>query len=316
MSDLVIVVHGGAGKPFPEDVSCRIDEAMRKGLRDALAAGHEVLAQGGSALDAVERSVRRLEADAVFNAGRGSVLNAHGGIAMDAAIMSGVDRKAGAIAAVPRVVHPITAARRVMEDTDHVLLVGEGALAFCKEKGLRIEDEAYFVTDIRKRQLEHAKRERLTPTGGHPGDSSGTVGAVALDGEGNLAAATSTGGVTNQLPGRVGDSPLIGAGTWADNETCAVSATGTGEVIIRTSFAHNIDARIRYKRLALSAACREVMDAALSLGGEVGCISVNRHGHVAMPFSTSIMARGIMRSASDVQVAVGRSESLSGVLDS
>ena len=301
MGQLVIAIHGGAGSA-DEDACARTDETMREGLREALAVGYERLERGGSALDAVEASVRHLEANALFNAGRGSVLTSEGRVQMDAAIMSGVDRSAGAIAAVPAVVHPISAARKVMEDSPHVLLVGADALAFCQQKGLHTEAPAYFVTELRKRQLARAQRDGAAE---HE-PSSGTVGAVARDGQGNLAAATSTGGMSNQLPGRVGDSPLIGAGTWADNETCAVSVTGSGETIVRASVAHNIDALLRYSGLDVGQACRRSVDRVVALGGEAGCIAVDRRGRVAMPFSTPIMARGVMRTGSEIELSIGR----------
>lgn len=313
MSDVVIVVHGGAGRRPREDASSNADDAVRAGLRDALSTGYAILAGGGSALDAVEQSVRRMEANEVFNAGRGSVLNAAGEARMDASIMTGRDRRAGAVAALSDVRHPISAARAVMEGTNHVLLVGDRAVAFCRAQGLSLEEAAYFVTDLRIRQLERAKREGATSLDLDQGDASGTVGAVALDATGTLAAATSTGGMTNQLPGRVGDSAIIGAGTWAANETCAVSATGVGETIMRAGFARHIDSLIRYKSMPLPRACRCAVDDVVSLRGAVGCVAVDRHGRVATPFSTPFMARGIMRGGSNVQVALDRTERLSGI---
>ena len=312
MLDVVLVVHGGAGRRRREDASSDADDAVRAGLRDALSTGYAILSAGGSALDAVEQSVRRMEANEVFNAGRGSVLNAEREARMDASIMNGADRRAGAVAALSAVRHPISAARRVMEETNHVLLVGDQAVAFCRAQGLSMEAAAYFVTDLRMRQLERAKRERKTTLDLDDGDSTGTVGAVALDARGDLAAATSTGGMTNQLPGRVGDSAIIGAGTWAANATCAVSATGIGETIMRAGFARHVDSLIRYKHMQLPTACQRAVDDVISLRGAVGCVAVDRHGRVAMPFSTSFMARGIVRSGVDAQVALDRTERLSG----
>lgn len=304
MSEVVILVHGGAGRPSSESIAPAREAAMRDGIHDALGAGSDILESGGVAVDAVEEAVRRLEANPEFNAGRGSVLDAAGHVRMDASIMRGMDRAAGAVANLSRVVHPVSAARLVMERTKHVLLVANDALTFCEEQGLELEETSYFVTDLRREQLERAKRKERVALEHRHDDSLGTVGAVALDVEGDLAAATSTGGITHQLPGRVGDSAIIGAGTWSDNESCAVSATGTGEAIIRANFAHLVDALVRCEGLPLMEACQRAVEQVVSLGGSVGCIAVDKSGNVAMPFSTPMMARGVKRGGATAQVAI------------
>jgi isoaspartyl peptidase/L-asparaginase-like protein (Ntn-hydrolase superfamily) len=267
----VLLVHGGAGTPHDGKVD---DEtAVRDALRAALLAGYELLAGGGAAIDAVETAVRSLEDCPLFNAGRGSVLNAEGHVEMDAAVMEGVSREAGACAGVTGVRHPITLARSIMEKTPHVLLVGEGAERYARDAALEFEDPGWFVVE----------NERAP----HAGDPEhGTVGAVALDSSGHLAAATSTGGVRGQLHGRVGDTPVIGAGTWAD-ERVAVSCTGTGEQFIRAAVSHELSARVRHANEPLTDAAATVID---DLDG--GFISLSADGTSAMPFNTALMYRG------------------------
>jgi beta-aspartyl-peptidase (threonine type) len=265
----VLLVHGGAGNPIGGSVE---DEpAHHAALRDALLAGYELLAGGGPALDAAEAAVRSLEECAFFNAGRGSVLTAEGRVEMDAAVMDGATREAGACAGITRVRHPVSLARAIMEKTPHVLLVGEGAERYAADAALELAEPEWFVTE----------RERSRHSGQH-----GTVGAVALDSNGCLAAATSTGGVRGQLPGRVGDTPVMGAGTWAD-EHVAVSCTGAGEQFIRAAVAHELSARVRHAQ-------EPVADAALQTiaGLDGGLIAVGSDGSVAMPFNTALMYRG------------------------
>lgn len=264
----VLLVHGGAGNPSGGTVD---DEAAHHdALRDALLAGYELLAGGGAALDAAEAAVRSLEDCALFNAGRGSVLNLEGRVEMDAAVMDGVSREAGACAGVTRVRHAVSLARAIMEKTPHVLLVGEGGERYAEDAGLEFEDPSWFVTE--REQARHGEH--------------GTVGAVALDADGHLAAATSTGGVRGQLPGRVGDTPLIGSGTWAD-ERVAVSCTGTGEQFIRAAAAHELSARVRHAGEQLPAAAATVVE-----GLDGGFISLASDGSHAMPFNTALMYRG------------------------
>jgi len=280
----VLLVHGGAGNPLGGQVD---DEtAYHDALRDALLAGYELLAGGAAALDAAEAAVRVLEDCPLFNAGRGSVLNAEGHVEMDAAVMDGATREAGACAGVVRVRHPVSLARAILEKTPHVLLVGEGALRYAEDAGLDFEDPEWFVTE----------RERTRSAGGE----HGTVGAVALDSTGALAAATSTGGVRGQLHGRVGDTPVIGAGTWADSHV-AVSCTGTGEQFIRGAIAHELAAQVRLAGAGLS-------DAAQVIAGlHGGLIALGRDGSWAMPFNTALMYRGRAAGGS-VQTWIWREE--------
>ena len=259
-----------------------------------MAAGRDVLAGGGGALDAVTQAVVVLEDDPLFNAGRGSVFSAAGTQEMDAAIMDGRDLRAGAVAAIFGPRNPILAARAVMEYSAHVLLVGEGALPFCREQGIAFSEPDYFYTEERWRAL-HAELERRRR--GLAGDDDeqrrhGTVGAVARDYDGNLAAATSTGGMTGKIPGRVGDSPIIGAGTYAHNAACAVSATGHGEMFMRYGVAFEIAARVRHAGLPLDEAARAVIDELGEFGGRGGVIAVGRTGALTLPFNTAGMYRG------------------------
>jgi beta-aspartyl-peptidase (threonine type) len=249
-------------------------------LKEALEAGYELLAKGNSSLDAVAAAVLVLEDSPLFNAGRGSAFNADGDIEMDASIMDGATLAAGAVAAVRRIRNPVLAARAVMENTRHVLLAGDSADRFARRHGLKLERPGYFHTARRWNAL---KRNRK--------NYHGTVGAVALDAEGNLAAATSTGGYTGKLPGRVGDSPLIGAGTYADNRACAVSGTGLGEAFIRAAVAHDVCARMRYGGSSLTAAAAAALKNVAALGGDGGLIAVDRRGNVAMPFNSEGMFR-------------------------
>jgi isoaspartyl peptidase/L-asparaginase-like protein (Ntn-hydrolase superfamily) len=260
---------------------------------DILVAGYQALQRGAGSLDAVELAVRLLEDDALFNAGRGSVLTACGTVEMDAAIMDGKNRRAGAVAAVTTIKNPIGAARAVMETSPHVLLAGSGAETFAAEQGLEKADPGYFITPRREEQLRKARMPTalpLNPKEDQPG-AVGTVGAVARDMKGHLAAATSTGGMTNKLPGRVGDSPLIGSGTWADDETCAVSCTGDGELFIRTVFAHEVHTLLRFTDMDLRQACKTALKQLETLGGSGGCIAVDARGNVVLALNTPGMYR-------------------------
>jgi beta-aspartyl-peptidase (threonine type) len=293
-----------------QDLTAEAERAYRAALERALDAGVAVLDGGGSALAAVESAVVALEDDPLFNAGRGAVFAADGRHELDASIMDGRTRAAGAVAGVRRVRNPIRLARLVMERSAHVLLVGEGAESFAREQGVELVDPGWFSTARRRAQLAATKRElgedvptrsedtavdqELADAG--PDDRTvGTVGAVALDADGHLAAATSTGGLTNKRPGRVGDSPVIGAGTYADDRACAVSVTGTGELFLRAVVAYDVAARMRYAGQTLADAARAaIMDSVASLGGlgGGGLIAVDGQGAVAMPFSTEGMYRG------------------------
>ena len=269
---------------------------MRRGLTEALAAGWRVLEGGGPALESVVAAVRVLEDCLEFNAGRGSVLSASGGVEMDAAVMDGAARKAGAVAVVRRVVHPVEAALAVMRDTSHVLLAGEEAEAFARRQGLELAEPAFFVTARRRAQLERA---RPAPQGG------GTVGAVARDGAGHLAAATSTGGVVGKLPGRVSDSSLVGAGTWADDATCALSGTGSGDSFIRCAFAHEVHASLHHAGLDLATACERALALVRADGGHGGCIALDAAGTLALPFDTPAMPRAWIGADGTARIALG-----------
>jgi L-asparaginase / beta-aspartyl-peptidase len=280
----VLAIHGGAG-PAPDgepDGGASQWPGQAAGLAAALRAGLAVLAAGGPALEAVTAAVTVLEDDEHWNAGRGSALTAAGTVEMDAAVADGQERRIGGVACVTGVRHPVLAARAVMDDGRHVLLSGPGAVAFAREAGLAFEPEEWFIIERRRRDLAR----RLNAAAG------GTVGAVARDGAGHLAAATSTGGRTGQLPGRIGDSPVPGAGTWADDAGCAVSATGVGEAFLRAGFAHEVDARLRLERVDLDSACQEALAAVTAAGGDGGCIAVTRDGPPVLPFTTALMHRG------------------------
>ena len=278
MDEIAIVVHGGAGG-LPRDAA-RVDR-MRAGAAAAVEAGHAVLAGGGTSLEAVEAAVVMLEDDPDFNAGRGAALTEYGRVELDASIMEGTSRAAGAVAAVRGVRNPIRAARAVLEEGRHVLLVGAPAIEFAATAGLDFESETWFVTERERLALANAAEP-----------ARGTVGAVARDAQGCLAAATSTGGVSGQRLGRVGDSPLIGAGTWADDATVAVSCTGHGESIVRSALAHEVDALLRHRGLGLEGACAIAIDGLGRWGQDGGLIAVSSHGEVAAKFNSAAMTRG------------------------
>jgi L-asparaginase / beta-aspartyl-peptidase len=299
-----LVIHGGAGVVLARISSGRFAE-YEASLGRILDSGFDVLESGGSGLDAVTLAVRMLEDDPLFNAGRGAALTSEGTAELDAAIMDGCEERAGAVAAVQHVKNPVELARRVLENSPHVMLVGAGAEEFALQQGMIPVPNRYFRTSERIAQLEGEQR------GERGGDvaagSQGTVGAVALDAMGNLAAATSTGGVTNKHPGRVGDSPLIGAGTYAKNGVCAVSGTGQGEYFIRAVAAHHIAAAVEYRRMALEEAVQELVHRVLPrLGGLGGIIAVDAHGKVSMDFNTQGMFRGARDSNGRRTVAIAR----------
>jgi beta-aspartyl-peptidase (threonine type) len=298
MDEIAIVVHGGAGGAIADPERA---ERMRAGAAVAIEAGHAVLAGGGAALDAVEAAVVVLEDDPEFNAGRGAALTEYGRVELDASVMDGTNRAAGAVAAVRGVRNPIRAARAVLEDGRHVLLVGPPAIEFAATAGLAFENETWFVTE----------RERLALVAIKEGDvtgARGTVGAVARDANGRLAAATSTGGVSGQRLGRVGDSPLIGAGTWADDATVAVSCTGHGESIIRSALAHEVDALLRHRGCGLDEACAQAIKDLGRWGGDGGLIAVSAHGDVAAMFNSGAMTRGWRVGHGPVVTAIGPDE--------
>jgi beta-aspartyl-peptidase (threonine type) len=272
----VIAIHGGAGVLRAD----KPGKKQRAVLEQALEAGYSILQAGGQGLDAVAAAVMVLEDSPLFNAARGSSFNADGEIEMDASIMDGESLRAGAVAAVRRIRNPVLAARTVMEKTRHVLLAAQGAERFARRQGLKFEPAAYFHTARRWSALRQNRKSY-----------HGTVGAVALDADGNLAAATSTGGYTGKMPGRVGDSPLVGAGTYADNRACAVSGTGLGEAFIRAAVAYDVAARMLYLKESLARASAAALKAVARLGGDGGLIAVDARGNVAMPFNSEGMYR-------------------------
>jgi beta-aspartyl-peptidase (threonine type) len=294
--DWVLVIHGGAGTILKENMTPEKEKAYLDKLAEALQAGSVVLKENGTSLDAVTAAIMVMEDSPLFNAGKGAVFTAEGINEMDASIMSGIDLKAGSVAGIRHVKNPILAARAVMEKTSHVMLVGKGAEELAAGSGIEMVDSSYFFTQSRYDSYLKAKEKA---------EKFGTVGAVALDKHGNLAAGTSTGGMTYKMKGRVGDSPVIGAGTYADNNTCAVSATGHGEYFIRNVVAYDISAQMKYKGLPLEAAAeRVIMQKLKAIGGGGGIISVDKNGNVAMPFNTPGMYRGYLKSDGSSEVLI------------
>jgi L-asparaginase / beta-aspartyl-peptidase len=325
---ITLVIHGGAGTITRQNMTPEKEKAYNEALNQALQAGYAILKKGGTSLDAVEATIRVMEDSPLFNAGKGAVFTHEGKNELDAAIMDGKTLKAGAVASVTTIRNPITAARAVMEQSEHVMMIGKGAEQFAKEKGLGIVDPTYFYTEPRYKQLEEIRskeKTKLDHSGSNgavrmpatkdagsladliftEGEKFGTVGAVALDQFGNLAAATSTGGMTNKRYGRVGDAPIIGAGTYADNVTCAVSATGHGEYFIRSVVAHDIAALMAYKGLSVKNAADEVvMKKLVQRGGEGGVIALDRNGNFAMPFNSAGMYRGYIKADGKSEVLI------------
>jgi beta-aspartyl-peptidase (threonine type) len=300
-----IAVHGGAGAMPLSEITPEVEARYRAGLDAALDAGEAVLARGGTSLDAVTTAVKALEDDPLFNAGRGAVLTRRGRAELDASIMNGRTLAAGAVAGLEHVRNPVELARRVMEKSRHVLLVGEGAEEFALEEGLALVPNEYFRTPARERALQRAQHgERTWELIAPP---HGTVGAVALDESGDLAAATSTGGTTRKRPGRVGDSPIIGAGTYARNGVCAVSATGYGEYFIRTVAAYDVCAQVEYGRRSLADAVSNVLREKIGLlGGDGGIIAIGADGTIVMDFNTEGMFRAARFADGRREVAVFR----------
>lgn len=308
MNKFALAVHGGAGTISKELMTSTREQAYRSALELALVRGQQVLSKGGAALDAVEVAVRAMEDSPLFNAGRGSVFNADGQHEMDASLMNGADLMAGAVAGVQNVKNPIGLARRVMDNSDHVLLSGNGAFEFAHKQGVELEDDQYFFDEFRYQQwkevvgtdrvqLDHADKER----------KFGTVGAVAWDAHGNLAAATSTGGMTNKKFQRIGDSPIIGAGTYANNESCAISCTGHGESFIRAVVAFDVHALMLYKGLSLAEAVRQVVHEKLPrLDGDGGLIAVDREGNIVLDFNCPGMYRGQVSHDREITTAIFR----------
>jgi len=317
-SPIAIALHGGAGVLQAGVLSAEDENAVHASLLSALKAGLSILEEGGSALDAAQASVVELEECPWFNAGRGAVFTDKGDHEMDAAIMSGDNREAGAVAGIHFARNPIKAARSVLEHSDHVLLSGVGADQFVAAQALEHVDNAWFDTELRRRQWQ---AQRLNPQAlslepGGIEKKFGTVGAVALDRSGQVAAATSTGGITNKRYGRIGDTPLIGAGTWADNRSAAISATGHGEFFIRCAVAHDIAARMRYTGARLRKACDQVVLGELkALGGNGGVVAVAPNGDTALVFNTPGMYRAWRDAEGGLHTAIYAAEDRLHVLE-
>ena len=287
-ANFALVIHGGAGTILKKNMTAEKERDYKQKLEESLQAGYKVLSDGGSAMDAVEAAIHIMEDSPLFNAGKGAVFTNAGTNELDAALMNGENLKAGAVAGLKTVKNPISAARKVMEETWHVLLAGEGADKFAAEQDLEIVDPKYFFTERRWNALQKMKSDEQ--------EKYGTVGCVALDRFGNIAAGTSTGGMSNKRWGRIGDVPIIGAGTYANNKTCAVSATGTGEYFIRSAVAHDISAMMEYKGFSLDKASRTAIKKMGKLGGSGGVVCIDAKGNIAMPFNTKGMYRGYIKS--------------------
>lgn len=316
MQKIALAIHGGAGTIQKSTMTAELEENYRKGLASALKAGWEILKNGGTALDAVEAAVISLEDNPLFNAGKGAVFTHDGKNELDASIMDGKTHASGAVAFVKNVKNPIRLARMVMEKSEHLLLAGDGANEFARQMNIEIEPDEYFFTDLRHRQLlqareenavqlDHAAKIEIGKLKAENEDSIlksksnkpiGTVGAAACDFLGNLAAATSTGGMTNKKFGRIGDTPIVGAGTYADNQTCAVSCTGHGEFFMQTVAAYDVAARMKYRNLSLMESAKEVIENLRKIGGEGGLIAVDAKGNVALPFNSEGMYRAFITS--------------------
>lgn len=293
-----IVIHGGAGNILPQHFTKELEKEYHQKMKEALNAGYAILENGGNATDAVVAAIKILEDSPLFNAGRGSVYNQNGQIEMDASIMEGKELKAGAVAGIRRIKNPIETAKLVMEKTPHVFLIGKGAENLWEKEGYNLIDTSYFYDEKRFQQWkENGKNQKQ--------QKHGTVGAVALDKNGNLAAGTSTGGMMDKMPGRVGDSPVIGAGTYANNQTCAISCTGHGEYFIRYAVAHTIHSRMLYLQQSLKEAAHSVLfEELLPAGGTGGVIGIDKNGNVVMDFNTSGMYRGFKLSSGEEKTVI------------
>ncbi|MCE9537701.1 MAG: isoaspartyl peptidase/L-asparaginase [Bacteroidetes bacterium] len=313
MKQFAIAIHGGAGAIPRSVMGAENEKKYKKGLEEALLAGDNILSSGGNALDAVEAAVNKLEDNPLFNAGRGAVFTNGGTNELDASIMDGKNLMAGAVTGIKNVKNPVSLARVVMEKSEHVFLSGVGAMEFAKKMHLEFAPDEYFFVQDRYDQLLQAKESDLVVldhgntrgTTGTPNSKKGTVGAVALDIHGNIAAATSTGGMTNKKFGRVGDSPIIGAGTYANNNTCAISCTGHGEFFIRSVVAYDISCLMEYKSLSLKEACDIVVYQKLvKIGGEGGLVAIDVKGNIEMPFNSEGMYRAMRKSGGEIYLGI------------
>jgi L-asparaginase / beta-aspartyl-peptidase len=301
MQKYAMVIHGGAGVMDQKNMTSEKQNEYIAVLNRVLYVGDSVLSHGGTSMDAVEKSIMIMEDSPLFNAGKGAVFTHDGIVELDASVMEGKSLKAGAIAAVRDIKNPIRVARAVMEKSEHVMLSGLGASQFAKEQGFEPVENSYFYTEKRFQSLQELlKKEREATTD----DKHGTVGCVALDMSGNIAAGTSTGGMNNKKYGRIGDSPIIGAGTYANNETGGFSCTGHGEYYIRLGFSRDISALMEYKKLTITEACQEEIRKLTEMGGTGGVIGLDKKGNISMEFNTSGMFRGYIKSNGEKQVAI------------
>ncbi len=300
-SNYAIVIHGGAGTILRENFTPETEAQYKETLQSALLVGDSVLKNGGSSLDAVEKAIHILENSPLFNAGKGAVFTNSGRNELDASIMWGKDLNAGAVAGVDDIKNPISAARKVMENSEHVMLSGKGASEFAKTQGLEIVDNSYFFTQDRWDHLQKILKKEKEMT---REDRHGTVGCVALDKDGNLAAGTSTGGMTNKRFGRIGDSPIIGAGTYANNATCAISCTGHGEFFIRLGVAKDISAMMEYQNISLDEASNNIIEKLTKIGGTGGIIGLDKKGNIVMKMNTEGMYRAYLNSKGESEVLI------------
>lgn len=305
MKNYAIAIHGGAGTILQSTMTAEKEAAYKKGLEDAIVAGEAILKIGGNSLDAVEAAIKSLEDNPLFNAGRGAVFTNQGKNEMDASIMEGKTLMAGAVTGVKNIKNPISLAKAVMQQSEHVFLSGEGAMEFAKKVNAEFKPDDYFFVQLRYDQLIQAKESDTVVLDHTDEKKFGTVGCVALDVHGDLAAGTSTGGMTNKKYGRVGDSPMIGAGTYANNNTCAVSCTGHGEFFIRSVVAYDISCLMEYKKLSLKEACEIVVKQKLvKIGGEGGLIALDAQGNIELPFNSEGMYRASKKQNEELFIGI------------
>ena len=297
--EFAIVIHGGAGTILKKNMSDEMELAYKLKLEEAINAGYNILEKNGSSKDAVEQTIKILENSELFNAGKGSVLSNKGVVEMDASIMNGQNLNAGAISGIKTIKNPISAARLVMEKSEHVFLSGEGAEEFAKLQGLDIIDNEYFITETRLKSLLNAKKRDSIKD-----NKFGTVGCVAIDKFGNITSGTSTGGMTNKKWNRIGDVPIIGAGTYANNNTCGISSTGWGEYFIRNVVAYDISSQIEYKKISIDLAAKNTLKKVKDLGGNGGVIGIDKNGNILMDFNTEGMYRGYKKSDGESEISI------------
>jgi len=297
--DFAIVIHGGAGTILKKNMSNEMELAYKLKLEEAIDAGYIILENNGSSKDAVEETIKILENSELFNAGKGSVLSNNGAVEMDASIMNGENLNAGAISGIKTIKNPISAARLVMEKSEHVFLSGKGAEEFAELQGLDIIDNEYFITKARLNSLLNAKKRDSVKD-----NKFGTVGCVAIDKFGNITSGTSTGGMTNKKWNRIGDVPIIGAGTYANNNTCGISSTGWGEYFIRNVVAYDISSQIEYKKISIDLAAKKTLKKVKDLGGNGGVIGIDKNGNILMDFNTEGMYRGYKKSDGQSEISI------------